>query len=236
MPDTDLTILNRTGPAAIFAALPWLTPSYHNGYKSPFENYLADPAQGIEAGEVDEGVKDEYTSLSLEVFAQRLALIINTALRVSYYSPAVLGFSKVSLTAIAATRVTPRYSYTYGNAAGELITSKRRYWIQTSWIAMYMVSLILMILAIVVVLALRLIVRAPDFLTNVSALTRDSAYMNVPAGGSTLAGEEPARLLKDRRLRIRDVQPGQEFGYAALADDVGYESKKGLKLDGRVYT
>ncbi|KAJ4152463.1 hypothetical protein NW754_004259 [Fusarium falciforme] len=43
----DLTALNGTGPAAIFAALPWLTPSYHNGYKSPIENYLADPAQGI---------------------------------------------------------------------------------------------------------------------------------------------------------------------------------------------
>ncbi|EEU47163.1 uncharacterized protein NECHADRAFT_77349 [Fusarium vanettenii 77-13-4] len=235
MPDTDLTALNGTGPAAIFAALPWLTPSYHNGYKSPFENYLADPAQGIEAGEVDEGVKDEYTSLSLEVFAQRLALIINTALRVSYYSPAMLGFSKVNLTAIAAAGAAPQYSYTYGNATGEFITTERRYWIQTSWMAMYMVSLILMILAIAAVLALRFIIRAPDFLTNVSALTRDSAYINVPAGGSTLAGEERARLLKDRRLRIRDVQPDQEFGYAALADDVGYESKKGLKLDGRVY-
>ncbi|RMJ07885.1 hypothetical protein CDV36_012502 [Fusarium kuroshium] len=235
MPDTDLTALNGTGPAAIIAALPWLAPSYHNGYRSPFENYLADPAQGIEAGGVDEGVKDEYTSLSLEVFAQRLALILNTALRVSYYSPAVLGFSKVNLTAVAATGSAPQYSYTYGNATGEFITTESRYWIERGWMAMYMVSIILMILAIAVVLALRLIIRAPDFLTNVSALTRDSAYINVPPGGSTLGGEERARLLKDRRLRIRDVQPEQEVGYAALADDAGYESKKGLKLDGRVY-
>ncbi|KAH7270944.1 hypothetical protein B0J15DRAFT_575843 [Fusarium solani] len=235
MLDTGLTALNGTGPATIIAALPWLTPSYHTRYKSPFENYLADPAQGIEAGEVDNGVQDEYTSLSLEVFAQRLALIINTALRVSYYSPAVLGFSKVNLTAVAAMATTPHYSYTYGNATGEFITTERRYWIQRGWMAMYMVSLILMILAIAVVLALRLTIRAPDFLTNVSALTRDSAYINVPPGGSTLGGEERARLLKYRRLRIRDVQPEQEFGYAALADDAGYEPKKGLKSDGRVY-
>ncbi|KAM0421035.1 hypothetical protein ACHAPT_011106 [Fusarium lateritium] len=230
-PDKDMTGMNGTAPAAFFSALPWLVRSFHPRHKSPFENYLADPAQGIEAENQDDSITDEYTSLSLEVFAQRLALVINTALRVSYYTPAVLGFSKVNLTDMTGVGS----SLTYGNATSQFTTTERRYRVQRSWMVMYMISLVLMILSIAVIIALRLLIRAPDFLTNVSALTRDSAYINVPAGGSTLGGDERARLLKGRRLRIRDIQPEQEVGYAALADDVGSQSKKRLDEAGRLY-
>ncbi|KAH7121729.1 hypothetical protein B0J13DRAFT_512378 [Dactylonectria estremocensis] len=229
MPDRQMIASRGMGPSGFISSLPWLAPSYHPGDQSPFESYLADPAQGIEG--VGSGITDEYTSLPLKVFAQRLALVINTALRISYHTPAVLGFSKVNLTAMTAIGS----SLEFGNTTLRFTTTEDRYQVQGTWMALYILSLFLMGSCAVATIFLRLLIRAPDFLTDISALTRDSAYINIPAGGSTLSGDERARVLKDRRLRIRDVWPEQEIGYTALADDIGCQADKGLDVNSRRY-
>ncbi|KAA6409996.1 MAG: hypothetical protein FRX48_06610 [Lasallia pustulata] len=57
---------------------------------------------------------------------------------------------------------------------------------------------------------------APDVLGNVSSLTRDNPYVPLPGGGTALDGLERARLLKDLKVRLQDVTPGDPLGHIAL--------------------
>ncbi|UZP34746.1 hypothetical protein NXS19_002562 [Fusarium pseudograminearum] len=228
IPSTNMTTNRGTAPGAFISALPWLTQSFHPGVKSPFENYLTDPALGMEDDLTGGfGITTEFTRLPLKVFAQRLALVINTAMRVSYYAPAVLSFGNINMTEME-DWMPGMYAIQYTNTTGDFTTSEERYQVQNIWMAIYIVSLILMGISLLATVSLSLVTRAPDFLTSISALTRDSVHINVPAGGSTYCGDERATLLKNRRLKIRDVQPDEDIGYVALADDNGH-GNRGLK-------
>jgi hypothetical protein len=59
----------------------------------------------------------------------------------------------------------------------------------------------------------------PDILGYCSTLTRDNPYIKLPLGGSTLDGDERARLLMDLKLRLGDVRSGGQStqGYIAVA-------------------
>ncbi|KAF4451148.1 hypothetical protein F53441_5847 [Fusarium austroafricanum] len=236
-PDTQIIADNwGTAPGVIIAGLPWLASSYHPGNKSPMENYLADPTQGIEDDNTsDYGITIEYTRLPRKVFAQRLAIVINTAMRVSYYAPAVLGFSKTNLTAMTSMYGSGTRGLKYGSTTGNFTTSEERYQVQKDWMAVFSLSLAIMGLCVLITILISLGTKAPDFFNSISALTRDSVHIKVPAGGSTFNGDERARVLKNRRLRIRDVQFEDEVGYIALADDNGHEGKQDLKVRGRVF-
>ncbi|EKJ74661.1 hypothetical protein FPSE_05129 [Fusarium pseudograminearum CS3096] len=228
IPSTNMTTNRGTAPGAFISALPWLTQSFHPGVKSPFENYLTDPALGMEDDLTGGfGITTEFTRLPLKVFAQRLALVINTAMRVSYYAPAVLSFGNINMTEME-DWMPGMYAIQYTNTTGDFTTSEERYQVQNIWMAIYIVSLILMGISLLATVSLSLVTRAPDFLTSISALTRDSVHINVPAGGSTYCGDERATLLKNRRLKIRDVQPDEDIGYVALADDNSH-GNRGLK-------
>ncbi|UPK95611.1 hypothetical protein LCI18_006546 [Fusarium solani-melongenae] len=235
-PDNQMiTKINQTDPGApaagyFIAFLPWIASSYHSGNRSPLENYLADPARGIEGDAV--ALTDEYTRLPLKVFAQRLAMVMNTALCISYDMPSILGFTDLNITESAAlTGMEPKY----GSTTGIFSTATVVYRVQHKWMGLYIVSLVVMSICAVATIVLRLLIRAPDFLTSVAGLTRDSPYINVPPGGSTLDGEERSRLLRNRRLKIVDVHPERDVGHIAFADDIGQMATKRFGIVDRVY-
>ncbi|KAJ3547472.1 hypothetical protein NM208_g1493 [Fusarium decemcellulare] len=207
-PDDQLIPAFGHGPAQFIAGIPFLAPSSRPGLKSPMESYLADPAKGIgrfvEAG--TDYITDEYTKLPLPVFAERLAIVINTALRVSWSAYAVLNFEAVNV-AQEADR--------YGNTTGQFTSTTEVYETQRAWMATSILSLAIMFSAAILTVGLRLTIRAPDFLTHVAALTRDSKCMDVTPGGSTLSGDERARLLKDLPLKIMDIEPDDAVGMLA---------------------
>ncbi|KAF5013070.1 hypothetical protein FDECE_897 [Fusarium decemcellulare] len=208
-PDDQLIPAFGHGPAKFLAGIPLLAPSSRPGLKSPMESYLADPAKGI-GRSVDAGsdyITDDYTKLPLPVFAERLAIVINTALRVSWSAYAVLNFEAVDVT---------QEADLYGNTTGQFASTTKVYGTQKAWMATSIVSLAVMFLASILTVGLRLMIRAPDFLTHVAALTRDSKYMDVAPGGSTLSGDERARLLKNLPLKIMDIEPDDAIGLLAL--------------------
>jgi hypothetical protein len=57
-------------------------------------------------------------------------------------------------------------------------------------------------------------------------MTIDNPYIpipkTVPGAGSTLSGMERMKLLRTMRVRIGDVQPGQEFGKLAHARESSF--------------
>lgn len=73
-------------------------------------------------------------------------------------------------------------------------------------------------------------VTSPDVFNYVSSFTRDNPYVDAPEGGSALCGAERARLLKNMRVQIGDVDADKEVGYIALRSVV---NKKDC-VEGRV--
>jgi hypothetical protein len=64
----------------------------------------------------------------------------------------------------------------------------------------------------------------PDILGYVSSLTTENTYVPIsgvpPGSGSSLDGLHRAKLLKDMKVQIRDVQPGEQLGKFALTSEV----------------
>ena len=85
------------------------------------------------------------------------------------------------------------------------------------WLAMLFVATSSMFIAGVFGLVLEFTCRAPDLAMNISSLTRDTPYIHLPPGGSTLDSVERSRLMQNVRVRFGDVAAGHEVGYIAIA-------------------
>lgn len=95
-------------------------------------------------------------------------------------------------------------------------TTRVVYKASVPWTAiLFATTLTLQIMAILGLL-LKIAVRGPDLLGFASSMTRDNALMPSLRGGSALGGPERARLLRDVRVQLVDVQPGEVVGYVAL--------------------
>lgn len=80
---------------------------------------------------------------------------------------------------------------------------------------------------VLVTIVLRTRIHAPDFLGSISALVRDSPYINKPEGGSVLDGTLLANLLGNNRVRIGDVRSEEEVGKIAFAEEVAVQYYSG---------
>lgn len=56
----------------------------------------------------------------------------------------------------------------------------------------------------------------PNVLGYVSTTTRDNAYTPLPSGASAVDGLERARLLRNYRVQMADVNPDFTVGHVAL--------------------
>jgi hypothetical protein len=58
--------------------------------------------------------------------------------------------------------------------------------------------------------------RLPNYELNFTTLTRDSAYVPVPPGGSALGDGERGRHMRLMRIRVEDIVPLQSVGQIAI--------------------
>jgi hypothetical protein len=97
-----------------------------------------------------------------------------------------------------------------------------------AWLGILLISALALFLCSLVGLVLKFFTKGQKILGHVSSLTRDSAYVHVPAGGSTLDGYERARLLKDVKIKIRDAAAGNTVGHVAVmsVDGIGHVNER----------
>lgn len=153
-----------------------------------------------------------YGNLPLDVFSTRLSMLINTFLRASLDMPSLVGMNSMALDNDT--------NWINTTATWEEFTADT-YVIKKSWFTLYMASSLVMTLCALVNIVLRAMTQTPDFLGSVSALTRDTPFVDAPAGGSFMDGTERARLLKDKWVRIQDVKPDEDVGRIAFSDAKG---------------
>ncbi|KEF51049.1 uncharacterized protein A1O9_12899 [Exophiala aquamarina CBS 119918] len=92
------------------------------------------------------------------------------------------------------------------------------YAVSWPWIAVDIVSCLILFVASVIACSLRVKTLAPDIFGYVSSLTRDNQYLQVPDNGTTLSGIQRARLLKGVKVKIGDVSaPHEQVGRVGLA-------------------
>ena len=102
--------------------------------------------------------------------------------------------------------------------------SDPRYAISWPWIAVDIVSTLILLVAAFIAHILRKKTLAPDIFGYVSSLTRDNPYLNLPDNGSALGGIERARLLRGVKVKIGDVsKPEEPTGRVGLAQVSGRE-------------
>ena len=87
------------------------------------------------------------------------------------------------------------------------------YW---PWIAVDIVSCLILFLAALTSSWLRTQTLAPDIFGYVSSLTRENPHLNLPESGSCLSGLDRARLLKKLKIQILDVGTADQVGHVGV--------------------
>ncbi|KAF1935284.1 hypothetical protein EJ02DRAFT_361858, partial [Clathrospora elynae] len=157
-----------------------------------------------------------------KVFSNRLTVLLNTFMRGTYNMTINIGSDGTSLDHCDA-----RWANTTG--AWTQFTAPV-YQVSKPWFALYFIAALVMTVCALANIILRSLVHVPDFFGSISALTRDSLFIDVPTPASGMDGTERARLLQDKLVMIQDVQPDKAIGRIAFSDAV---TKVGLRMDRR---
>lgn len=88
-----------------------------------------------------------------------------------------------------------------------------------AWLSIFLLSTVALLVGAIAGVILDHISIGPDILGYASSLTRDSPYVRLPRGGSTLGGFERARLLRSMEVRLGDVRSESDKGYVVFGSD-----------------
>lgn len=209
----NLTALDIGRSYYVLGHTPYTIPAIHASEPSMLEKWLYDPSTVLDDtvrrlySQVGPG--SVYENIPLEVFSNRLSMVLNTNLLAMFNMSIIVGGDATQ-------------DVQWGNTTGTWTEfTAPVYTINTTWFALYFISAIVLLICAIINVVLRSLSHAPDFLGSISALTRDSPYFDVPTPASGLEGTERSRFLKDKWVMIQDVAPDNEVGRIALSDADG---------------
>ncbi|KAH6955855.1 hypothetical protein BKA56DRAFT_663254 [Ilyonectria sp. MPI-CAGE-AT-0026] len=223
----NATVFSFPKNLPVLSMIPRLLPDPEGGQNNMLNLFLRDPtlARPISAfyNYMAYFSPPSLEKVSMPIFEARLAAILNTVIRASFEQSIIVGADGLS----------PSTQMIIDNATGSIVTpladwdnstgtwlefSDQVYKVNWMWMGVYVISTLVMTVFALGHLALQCKTKSPDFLSSVSTLMRDSPYVAVPDGGSALSGIERVRLLKDKWVRIQDVQPRSDVGRIAFSD------------------
>ncbi|KAF2847242.1 hypothetical protein T440DRAFT_456651 [Plenodomus tracheiphilus IPT5] len=193
----------------VLSYVPYTLASNHPLEPSVLESWLKNPAL-VYQGNVYSESRFWYEDIPLDVFSDRLAMVLNTYIRATINMTNTFGSDGISLEG---------RDDTWANSTGTWTQfTAPVYHIEWAWFLLYAVSALVLALCGFANVLLRSFVHIPDFLGSISALTRDSRFIEVPTPGSGMDGAERARLLRDKWVMVQDVNPEEEDGRIAFSD------------------
>ncbi|KAJ0424726.1 hypothetical protein BJY00DRAFT_309143 [Aspergillus carlsbadensis] len=158
-----------------------------------------------------------WTTIDLQVFSNRLTTAVNT-----YWQTSLAPYTITSAAISDPVNTTdPPGLYPGFNAtSGTTSRGVAVYHIHTSWVTVFLIATAILQICALTGIFLRSVTRAPDILGHVSSLTRGNPHVPLPAGvgdsGSTLSGLDRAKLLRDMRVQIADVEGEKDVGRVAF--------------------
>jgi hypothetical protein len=207
----NFTALDVGRNSVIVKYIPYTLASSHPLEPSFLEQWLKNPPTSfIHSYSMDQ---IWYEDVPLDVFSNRLSMVLNTYLRATLNTSSIFGSDGTSLEGRDAT---------WSNTTGMWTEfTSPVYQLNKVWFSLYIIAAVVLTASASVNLILRVSTLAPDFLGSVSALTRDSMFIQVPTPASTLDCSDRARLLRDTWVMVQDVQPDEKLGRIALSDAEG---------------
>ncbi|KAM0556588.1 hypothetical protein ACHAO7_002723, partial [Fusarium culmorum] len=181
------------------------------------EMYLRDPLalfRRASEGYVDDyGPMDElgcFVSLPPEIMERRLATALNTAVMSSHPLNTLTGGMGLNT------------DESYWQNITALWTELDRdiYVLNKPWFVTTIVSTVVLIICAVANVVIRQLIKAPDFLDNITGLTRDSPFIDLPQDGSGKSGPDGLATVKNVKVRIGDIYPERETGRIALTTEL----------------
>jgi hypothetical protein len=179
-------------------------PLTSSGYSSLTEYYLQNTSANFILSGNGRNYAD-YTNVTASQFSQRLAQLANTWVLASQVNANLMSY----------------FGMAYQNLTVTYTDTQDVYDVSWPWLAVYCVSIAVMLVAALVSIICSFATTIPDVLSFCSTLTRDSPYFPQAHGGTTLDGTNRARILRDVKVKLGEV----------VAED---EDKRGLDANGFV--
>lgn len=199
---------------ALARELPSLLPATHPQTLTTLERYLQDPPTAF-----DNYFDLTYSELDVNVFQSRLALLFNTFWRMSLNQSIIIGNDGVNANRSGLSA--------WGQTEGTWSQPTQKYYrVESVWISFYFTATTIMMLSALCSIILKRHTRASDFIGSISALTRDTPFIDIPSAGSFLDGTDRIELLKDKWVKIQDVKPDSDVGRIALSDTQNFFSSE----------
>ncbi|KAL4908310.1 hypothetical protein BDW74DRAFT_99448 [Aspergillus multicolor] len=203
--NTNTTLKN------LFRRFPHAVPMVDQYQPSPTDSYIYG-----ESSFFDAFYSHDWRTVSQQEMSRRFATTFNTFWLASLAPltiPVTSLSDKVNLTATSYHPLAgPEFIMAQGTTSREIAV----YEVYFPWLVVFITATTLLQLSALAGLLLRSITIAPDILGYVSSLTRDNLHVPLPVGGSTLSGEDRARLLRDVQVQLADVEVHRTFGRVAL--------------------
>jgi hypothetical protein len=204
----NVTALDIAWTYNILSYIPYTMASLHPSEPSILEKWLKNPPTTFAVNYSE--TQMWYEDIPLNIFSNRLAMVFNTYLRATFDLAYTVGSDGTSLDSRGGL---------WANTTGSWTTfTAPVYHVQRSWVLFFFVSAIILTLCAAANIVLHCLIHVPDFLGSISALTRDSPFISVPAPASSMDGVERSRLLRHKWVIIQDVRPDEEVGRIAFSD------------------
>lgn len=201
---------------------PFTTSDYGIARPGLIEIYLKDPTKTLRRTSLPPSSPGCFTNVSLHALEARFATALNTFVTATFNATVFTGADGTSLKNrnIMWKNTTATWSEFTENV----------YALHKPWFFVWVASTSMMLVIALANIAIRAMISAPDFLSNVTGLTRDSPFVDVPLDHSGESGSDRLKRLKETEVRICDVQPEEQVGKIALTTDLG-----GRLVWGRAY-
>ncbi|KAF5667333.1 hypothetical protein FHETE_6036 [Fusarium heterosporum] len=176
----NTTVFSFEKNLSLLSLIPWLLPDPEGSQNNLVNLFIRDPTRARPIGEFYRASFEQ----SIIVGADEISPSSQ-----SFVDDTTLG--KV---------VTPLSDW--GNSTGIWMEfTDQKYKVDWVWMSIYGISSLTMVIFTIGHVVLQCKIRSPDIFNSVSSLARDSPYVVIPDGGSTLDGIDRIRFLKNERWR-----------------------------------
>jgi hypothetical protein len=224
-PNANLTNLGFMGAFDDFCGYIMMASSalLHDGTSSALELFIGDPDSAPQAGLAYTNI----TGISASDLGIRLQQVINTYWFGSYDPVSMMGHLNLNMSD------EDRTVNLTVNATATNIVYNEVYVLHFGWFFALLLATSTMMGAALVGAFFTWQIKGPEILGPCSTLLRDTPYVGGVKAGTTMDGLERTRREGDMRIKLLDVDPNNEVGYLAIAEDIGRPG--GGLIRGRYY-
>ncbi|KAH7004906.1 hypothetical protein EDB82DRAFT_488276, partial [Fusarium venenatum] len=201
-------------PSKILTELTYMGASQHVAEPTVLETYLRDPLglfrRSLGGYTSDYEPPGCFSSLPPYILERRLATALNTIVMSSYEVNIVTGGKGIG----------SEQNHWQNTTASWTEFDRDIYVLDKPWFITTVVSTVILIICAVANIIIRQRIKAPDFLDNITGLTRDSLFIDLPQSGSGKSGLDRLATIKNVSVRICDVYPEREVGRIALTTEL----------------